>query len=104
MHERAGLKEFGDGEKASECPAVVCDAGAFPRMRRSGAAGDVSGNGVECHKASVNLQFSVPLTLTREMIETPELYRHILNIGVHVNVLNVALGNVSVSNITAVNF
>lgn len=71
MHERVGLKEFGDGEKAFECPAVVCDDGAFPRMRHSGATGDESSR-VECHKAAANLQFSVPLTLTREMIETAD--------------------------------
>lgn len=48
MHEKVGLKEFSDGEKAFECPAVVCsdDDGVFPRMRRSGATGGVSGNSV----------------------------------------------------------
>lgn len=57
MHERVGLKEFGDGEKAFECPAVVCDDGAFRRMRRSGATGDVRGKqcrvSQSCCKSSV---------------------------------------------------
>lgn len=71
MHERVGL-----GKKKKKRPLNVPQLCVMmersPGTRGSGATGDVSGNNVECHKAAVNLQFSVPLTLTREMRETPE--------------------------------
>lgn len=64
MHERKGLKEFDEGEKTFKCPAVVCDDGAFPRMRRSAATGDVSDNmSQNCCKSFI---------FTREMTEKPD--------------------------------
>lgn len=72
MHERVGPQSSVMERKPLNVPKLCVMMERSPGMRRSSATGDVSGNSVERHKAAVNLQSSVPLTLTREMIETPD--------------------------------